>query len=75
MGSIIDFVSSKADRFDTKDIDLFIRLIITDTDKNQLKKKKTYYTSKSDAQKQTHLPNKIFHYLHVTCCKKLFVLT
>lgn len=57
-----------------KDADLFFRPIIIDADGNQLKKKKVYQTSKSDAQKRANLLKKIFNSIYITCCRKLFAL-
>lgn len=74
VGSVVDSVGSETDGFDMEDADLFSRLIITDADENQLKKKKARQTSKSDAQKRANLPDEIFNYIHVARCRRLFAL-
>ena len=73
VGSVVDS-GFEADGLDMKDADLFSRLIITDADENQLKKKKARQTSKSDAQKRANLPDEIFNYLHMARCRRLFAL-
>lgn len=40
MGSEVDFIGFEADGFDIDDAHLFFKLIITNVDKNSLKKKK-----------------------------------
>lgn len=46
--SIVNVITSKVDRFDIRDVDSFFRLIIINIDKNQMKKKKTHYITKTD---------------------------
>lgn len=47
MSSVVDS-TSEVDRLDIEDANLFLKLIITDADENQLKKKKAYQISKSN---------------------------
>lgn len=70
-GSVAD---SEAKTFDMEDADLFGKLIITDADENQQKRKKQRQSSKTDAQKRARLPNEIFDYIHVAGCRRLFSL-
>lgn len=55
-------------------INLIATLFATKIDKGKIKKKKNQKIKKADKSKWANIPNKFFNYIHVTQCRRLFLL-
>lgn len=70
MKSIAGF-KQKLDEPDTKNL----LLLATKKEDKMVKKKNKKKTNKSDTKKLANLSNKIFDYIHIALCRRLFLLT
>lgn len=53
---------------------LITTLFAIDIDKNRIKNKKDEKTTQTNTAKRTNIPNKIFNYIHIAQCKRVFSL-
>lgn len=65
----VDFDLNNADK-----VDLLSGVLATEANKSQISKKKNHRSNKSDATKQANLSNKMFEYIHVAQCQRLYFL-
>lgn len=69
-----EFLAGSKKDFDEPDANTLIGLLATKAEEKSLKKKHTKKANQSDAEKRAKLPDKIFNYIHVARCRRLFAL-
>ena len=73
--SNLEFVTKLESDFElNKEADLFSRMLVLDANQNQRQRKKDLKANKIDVEKRAKLPHKIFDYIHIASCWKLFFL-